>query len=184
LAGESTKVDEDAVMAEVAAGSGDALAMVYQQLGPSVRAVGRRIVGDATADDVVQETFERVWRHAARFDRNRGSLDAWVLRIARNAALGQLRRMRHHVDLALIPEPADTGGEPAEAVVLIDLTTGVRRAVAGLDARRRVAVEHVLAGHTLVQTAGHLGVPEGTLKSRVRAAYADLRAVLAGERTA
>lgn len=171
-------------MAEVAAGSSDALATVYDRLGPSVRAVGRRIVGDAAADDVAQETFERVWRHAARFDRGRGSLDAWVLRIARNAALGQLRRTKRHVDLALVPEPADASGGPAEAVVLIDLTTGVRRAVAGLDDPRREAVEHVLAGHTLVQTAGRLGLPEGTLKSRVRAAYADLRASLADSRPA
>ena len=171
-------------MAEVAAGSSEALATVYVRLGPSVRAVGRRIVGDAGADDVVQETFERVWRHAARFDRRRGSLDAWTLRIARNAALGQLRRTRRHTDLAVVPEPVDPDGGPADAVVLIDLTTGVRRAVAGLDAGRRAAVEHVLAGHTLVQTAGRLGLPEGTLKSRVRAAYADLRAVLASSRTA
>jgi RNA polymerase sigma-70 factor (ECF subfamily) len=171
-------------MAEVAAGSGDALTSVYVRLAPSVRAVGRRIVGDAGADDVVQETFERVWRHSARFDPDRGSLDAWILRIARNAALGHLRRTRNHVDLSVVPEPADGQGGPDDAVVLIDLTTGVRRAVAGLDDPRRVAVEHVLAGHTLVQTAGRLGVPEGTLKSRVRAAYADLRAVLAASRTA
>jgi RNA polymerase sigma-70 factor (ECF subfamily) len=171
-------------MAEVAAGSSDALAAVFVRLAPSVRAVGRRIVGDAAADDVVQETFERVWRHAARFDPERGSLSAWTLRIARNAALGHLRRVRHHVDLSVVAEPADAGGGPADAVVLIDLTTGVRRAVAGLDAPRRDALEHVLAGHTLVQTAGHLGVPEGTLKSRVRAAYADLRAVLAESRSA
>jgi len=171
-------------MAEVAAGSNDALAAIFKRLAPSVRAVGRRIVGDGAADDVVQETFERVWRHAARFDRGRGSLDAWVLRIARNAALGQLRRTRHHVDLALVPEPADVGEGPDDVVVLIDLTTGVRRAIADLDNPRRAAVEHVLAGHTLVQTAGHLGVPEGTLKSRVRAAYADLRTVLEGTRTA
>jgi RNA polymerase sigma-70 factor (ECF subfamily) len=141
-------------------------------------------VGDGAADDVVQETFERVWRHAGRFDRDRGSLDAWVLRIARNAALGQLRRTRNHVDLAVVPEPADAADGPDDAVVLIDLTSGVRRAVAGLNVSRRAAVEHVLAGHTLVQTAGHLGVPEGTLKSRVRAAYADLRTVLEGSRTA
>src|SRR2546423_9668194 len=60
-------------MADVAAGSSEALAAVYARLGPSVRAVGRRIVGDGAADDVVQETFERLWRHAARFDPRRGS---------------------------------------------------------------------------------------------------------------
>jgi len=171
-------------MAKVAAGSNDALAEVYARLATSVRAVGRRIAGDASADDVMQETFERVWRHAARFDERRGTLDAWVLRIARNAALGQVRRVRYHVDLAVVPEPADGKAGPDDAVVLIDLTTGVRRAVANLDERRRAAVEHVLAGHTLVQTAGDLGVPEGTLKSRVRAAYADLRTMLAESRSA
>jgi RNA polymerase sigma-70 factor (ECF subfamily) len=171
-------------MADVAAGSNDALAKVYARLGTSVRAVGRRIAGDASADDVAQETFERVWRHAARFDEQRGSLDAWVLRIARNAALGQVRRTRHHVDLAVVPELADSKDGPDDAVVLIDLTTGVRRAVANLDDRRRAAVEHVLAGHTLVQTADRLGVPEGTLKSRVRAAYGDLRTMLAESRPA
>jgi RNA polymerase sigma factor (sigma-70 family) len=171
-------------MAEVAAGSNDALADVYARLGASVRAVGRRIAGDASADDVMQETFERVWRHAARFDERRGSLDAWVLRIARNTAVGQLRRIRHHLDLAVVPEPADAKAGPDDAVVLIDLTTGVRRAVASLDERRRAAVEQVLAGHTLVQTADRLGVPEGTLKSRVRAAYGDLRALLEDSRPA
>jgi RNA polymerase sigma-70 factor (ECF subfamily) len=177
-------MDEEALMAQVAVGDRDAVATVYDRLATSVRGVGRRIVGDAAADDVVQETFERVWRHAARFDRERGSLDAWVLRIARNAALGQLRRLRHHVDLAVVPEPADAGHGPDDAVVLIDLTTGVRRAVASLDEHRRVAVEHVLAGQTLVQTADNLGLPEGTLKSRVRAAYAELRELLEDSRPA
>src|SRR5437763_15393008 len=101
-------------MADVAAGRSEALATVYAKLGPSVRAVGRRIVGDAAADDVVQEPFERVWRHAARFDRRRGSLAAWTLRIARNAALGQLRRTRRHVHLAAVPEPVDPHGGPPQ----------------------------------------------------------------------
>ena len=95
------------------------------------------------------------------------------------------------MDLSAAPEPADTDGEPsdpgagpADAVVLIDLSDGVRRAVAGLPETRRAAVEHVLAGHTLVQTAVRLDVPEGTLKSRVRAAYAELRTSLAYLQTA
>ena len=172
------------VMSNVAAGKGEALAVLFARLGPQVRAVGRRIVGDAGADDVVQETFERVWRNAATFDPARGTVDAWVLRIARNAALGQLRRTRPHIDLTSTPEPVDGGAGPDDSVVLIDLTTGVRRAVASLPHGRRVAVEHVLAGHTLVQTAGRLGLPEGTLKSRVRAAYADLRVLLGDSRPA
>jgi RNA polymerase sigma-70 factor (ECF subfamily) len=177
-------MDDTRTMAEVAAGSEEALAAVYARLAPAVRSVGRRILGPSGADDVVQETFERLWRHADRFDARRGSLEAWAMRIARNAAVGQLRRTRHHLELLPGAEPPDLGAGPADSVVLIDLSDGVRRAVAGLPETRRTAGEHVLAGHTLVQTAGRLNLPEGTLKSRVRAAYADLRTTLAHLQTA
>jgi DNA-directed RNA polymerase specialized sigma24 family protein len=60
----------------------------------------------------------------------------------------------------------------------------VRAAVARLPESRRRSVEQVLAGRTLVEAAYRLGVPEGTLKSRVRGAYAELRPTLAGLRSA
>ena len=51
-------------MSRVAAGDEEALAAVFQRLAPAVRSVGRRIAGPAAADDVAQDTFERLWRHA------------------------------------------------------------------------------------------------------------------------
>jgi len=128
-------------------------------------------------EDIVQNTFERVWRHAARFDPARGSLDAWVLTIARNVALGQLRRRRPQ---ELVDEPVDRSAGPAEAAEQREVNLVVRRAVAALAPERRQVLEEVLAGRTLVQGAERLGLPEGTMKSRVRAAYAELRAPLAG----
>jgi RNA polymerase sigma-70 factor (ECF subfamily) len=170
---------EDAlVMAALAAGSEDALGLVYDRLAVAVRAIGWRIVGDAAADDVVQDTFERVWRNAARFDPRRGSLEAWVLRIARNSALGHLRRTRPHLHLDVV-EPVDVADEPADVSERWHVNAAVRGAVAQLRPERRAAVEQVMAGHTLVQTADRLGLPEGTVKSRVRAAYAELRVSLA-----
>jgi DNA-directed RNA polymerase specialized sigma24 family protein len=69
----------------------------------------------------------------------------------------------------------DAGTGPADLAERIALAGVVRRAVHRLRPERRAALECVLAGHTLVDAAELLGLPEGTLKSRVRAAYADLR---------
>jgi len=171
-------VDDAALMAAVATGNERAVADLHARLAGQARLVAVRIVGEAGADDVVQETFERVWRHAPRFDPRRGTLDAWVLRIARNAAIAHVRRRREYAGLARI-EPADPGIGPAEAVERGEVSASVRRAVALLPAPRRAAVEEVLAGHTLIESADRLGIPEGTLKSRVRAAYSDLRVRLA-----
>ena len=89
-------VDDAALMAAVATGNERAVADVHARLAGQARLVAARIVGEAGADDVLQETFERVWRHAPRFDPRRGTLDAWVLRIARNAAIAHVRRRREY----------------------------------------------------------------------------------------
>jgi RNA polymerase sigma-70 factor (ECF subfamily) len=166
------------VMVAVAAGSEAAMSEVYDRLAPSIHALAVRVVGGASADDVVQDTFERVWRHAARYDARRGTLSAWASRIAHNVAVGHLRRARRPTVPGQVDRP-DLDGGPADTAERRDVQIAVRSAVAGLPAERRAVVEHVLAGCTLVQTADRLGVPEGTAKSRARAAYADLRVRLA-----
>ena len=171
--------DEDSIVMEaLAAGSEEAMGVVYDRLAAGIHAQAVRLVGVVAADDVVQDTFERVWRNAARFDSRRGTLDAWAHRIARNVALGLLRRPPTPA-LTDRLERADVAGGPAEAAERNDVRAAVQSAIAGLSGERRAVVEHVLDGFTLVQTAARLGVPEGTAKSRARAAYAELRRVLA-----
>jgi RNA polymerase sigma-70 factor (ECF subfamily) len=181
-------------MSALAAGSEEAMGVVYDRLAPGLHAQAVRLVGAVSADDVVQDTFERLWRNAARFDSQRGTLEAWAYRIGRNVALGLLRRARTPARTDRLepagpgswpPGPAGPGlwppgpAGPAETAERHEVQVAVRRAVAGLSVERRAVVEHVLEGFTLVQTAHRLGVPEGTAKSRARAAYAELRAALA-----
>ena len=165
-------------MEALAAGSEDAMSVVYDRLAPGIHAQARRLVGMVWADDVVQDTFERVWRNAARYDARRGTLEAWAHRIARNVALGLLRRPTRPA-LTDRLERADLAGGPAEAAERHDVQAAVQSAVAALSGERRAVVEHVLDGFTLVQIAARLGLPEGTAKSRARAAYAELRSALA-----
>ena len=176
-AGVSDRWADAATMAAIVAGDDQAMATLFDRLQPAVCGIGRTIVGPGAVDDVVQETFERLWLHAHRFDPGRGSLEAWALTIARNAALGLRRRQRNNDSLVI--DLADPGLGPGEEAERSAVGQQVRAAVTRLPDARRRPVERVLAGRTLVEAAGDLGVPEGTLKSRVRAAYATLRAELA-----
>jgi RNA polymerase sigma-70 factor (ECF subfamily) len=139
----------------------------------------RRLLGDrAAAEDVAQETFLRVYRalpgfaHEARFS-------TWVFRIARNAGLDELRRRRRRERLAAAVRPADPVGSVGEARAEIEA------ALAGLplDLREALVLVEVF-GLPYAEVAAVIGVPVGTVKSRVFRARERLAAWAAAEEAA
>ena len=131
----------------------------------------RRSLGDAgLAEEAVQETFLRAWRAGERFDPELGSLRTWLFAILRNVAI-DLSRAR-----AVRPGLAEGGVEPSvepleEALRAWQLEEAMRRIG---DQHRRVLVETYYRGRPYAEVAAELGVPEGTVKSRV---YYGLRAL-------
>jgi RNA polymerase sigma-70 factor (ECF subfamily) len=133
-------------------------------------------LGDpALADDVTQETFLRAYRNLPRYE-GRSRFSTWLFQIARNAAIDAIRSSSRRARLvaSLPPPPASTPG-PDGALEL-------RAALASLDERRREALLLVeVQGFTYREAGEALGVPEGTVKSRVHLARAQLVAWLAVE---
>ena len=132
---------------------------------PSLRAYGRRLTGNLPdTDDLVQDTLARAWGARGRFEAGT-NLKAWMMRIERNSFLNGRRRAARQIELD--PEVLDrTLSEPAaqeERLHLGDLD----RAVHALPAVQREAFEAVSSGIRYDDLAQKLGVPEGTLKSRV-----------------
>ncbi len=122
------------------------------------------------AEDAVQDTFLRAWRAGDRFDPELGSLRTWLFAILRNVIidLGRARAARPRVG-AELPE---LGHEPFEDILL---TWQVEEALRRIgEQHRRALVETYLRGRSHAEVAGELGVPEGTIKSRV---YYGLRAL-------
>lgn len=122
------------------------------------------------AEEAVQETFLRAWRAGERFDPQLGSLRTWLFAILRNVVidLGRARASR--------PRLADGGIEPAvepfdEALLAWQVEEAMRRIG---EQHRRVLVETYYRGRPYGEVAEELGVPEGTVKSRV---YYGLRAL-------
>jgi RNA polymerase sigma-70 factor (ECF subfamily) len=130
----------------------------------------RSLEDPGLAEEAVQETFLRAWRAGDRFDPDLGSLRTWLFAILRNVVidLGRARAARPSVGTDL-PE---RGHEPFEDVLLSwQVEEGLRRIG---EQHRRVLVETYLRGRPYAEVAAELGVPEGTIKSRV---YYGLRAL-------
>jgi RNA polymerase sigma-70 factor, ECF subfamily len=134
-----------------------------------------RSLGDSgLAEEAVQETFLRAWRAGERFDPQIGSLRTWLFAILRNVVidLGRARAAR--------PTVSDGGVEPAvepfeDALLAWQIEEAMRRIG---DDHRRVLVETYFRGRPYAEVAEELGVPEGTVKSRVYYGLRALRVVL------
>ncbi|MDR7274277.1 sigma-70 family RNA polymerase sigma factor [Catenuloplanes atrovinosus] len=166
---EQSPIDGDAWLRSLHADHGPA---VYRYL------TGLTLGDRATAEDLLQETLLRAWRHRAVLSRDPSGVRAWLFTVARNLVIdaGRARRTRpaevSPPDLTQVP----ASGDAMERV----LTAGVvREALRRLSPRHRtVLVELYFTENQAADIASRLGVPEGTVKSRAHYALRALRQVL------
>jgi len=206
MTGDRRRADDAALVREVAAGSEDALGMLYDQYVDAVYAASSRLTADRQiAEEVVQETFLALWNRAELFDPAVGSLAAWLHTIARNRTVDRLRAAGRRP--SLVPFSATSGEDEQDSAALDRLvSTGtvlggahlgpgpegelattelrqvLREALEELPDAERTAI--VLAyREELSQTeiAERLGWPLGTVKTRTRRALLRLRGALADE---
>ncbi len=152
-----------------------ALRSAYDAHGAELYRFARRALGDAgAAEDAVQEAFVRAWRASDRYDPARASQRTWLFAILRNVVIDQVRARRSRPALA-----GDAGGaEPADLDDAVEHALTEWQVDAALGAlaedQRRALVEVHWRGRPYAEVAEELGVPEGTVKSRV---YYGLRAM-------
>jgi len=135
------------------------------------------------AEDLVQDTFLKAWRRGTAFDPGRGSLDTWILLIARSLAIDLLRRRtletRFLVSEAGQAEASDEPG-PEQYAVHRDLMDRAWAAMDRLPPKQRTAVQLAYLGQqSSTQVAELEGAPRGTIKSRIRQGIISLREALA-----
>lgn len=153
--------------------------------GPRVKAYLRRLGADEDlAEDLVQEVFISVWRFADRFDARKATVGTWIFTIARNKRIDLLRRDQaagSEEELSeLETDPAPTGAEVAELSRMSDV---LRNAIATLpDEQKKLLSIFYFEEKSHSTIAEELGLPLGTVKSRLRLALAKLRAMLGEDR--
>ncbi|MES9538032.1 MULTISPECIES: RNA polymerase sigma factor [unclassified Actinomadura] len=184
---ETERVDDEALLAS-SVRDGDRFTAVYDRHFADVHRYVAGRLGPQTADDVVAETFLAAFRRRAAFDPARGTVRPWLFGIATNL-IAQHRRAetRRYRALAKVGADRDPGGHEdrvAARVTAEGMQPRLARALGGLSRKDRDVVLLVaLSGLTHAEVAEALGVPYGTVGSRLNRARGKLRAALDTEGT-
>ncbi|MDX2258154.1 MAG: sigma-70 family RNA polymerase sigma factor [Hyphomicrobiaceae bacterium] len=156
----------------------EAFAQLFQSFAPRVKAYMIRQGADpTTAEELAQETLLTVWRKAGLYSGDKGSATTWIFTIARNLRIDRLRR---EVVWQELPEgreeEASTDPVPDEVVSERERRVRVQQALAKLpEDQQQVVVLSYVEGLSHSEIAQQLGLPLGTVKSRMRLAYQKMR---------
>jgi RNA polymerase sigma-70 factor (ECF subfamily) len=167
-------MEDDDLLAAVAAGDRSAFAALFRRRRPDVYRFALHLTGEpAAADDVTQDVFIAVMRDAARYESGRSSVVAWLCGIARNQARRRLEQDRRLVAFNFDEDDGQIEIEAEQADPLADLTRAegieaLRRAVLSLPLRYREAVVACdLQELSYIDAAFALGCAVGTVRSRL-----------------
>ena len=188
---ERLRAEGDALLIAMAAGDERAVERLYDAFASLLYAVALRIVRvPEDAEEVVLEAFSQAWRTAPRFDPARGSAAAWLVSIARSRALDRVRagaRVKRVADQAAASSPEGEApamgswqDDPESSVERRDRYARIAAAVRALAPPVREVVELAFTeGLSHSELAERLGLPLGTVKTRMRSGIRALRESLA-----
>ncbi len=179
LAVQAEKPDNDLVL-RLQRREQEALAELYDRYGRLVYSLILRIVKNtATAEDLVQEAFLRVWNRVHGFDASKGSIGPWLIAVARNRAIDYLRssggRERNAVQFDEFDHPA-LYSEMEHNLLVSDKARRVKAALDRLSPQQQQVIELAyFEGLSQTEIAERMGQPLGTVKTWVRTALKNLR---------
>jgi RNA polymerase sigma factor (sigma-70 family) len=173
------QVSDEALFAGYASGDTEAAAVFVRRFRGRVFGLAQSIARDPVdAEDIAQEAFVRAWRFAASFDARRGTVAAWLLGITRNVALDRVRMRGRGPEPVGEPMP-ETLIDPVEVGAAVERRADAARVgelMAALPTAQREALVAVTLWGLTTREVGELaGIPQGTVKTRVRLALRKLR---------
>ena len=177
-------LSDEILVAQVAQGDSAALETLYERYASTILGISLKTIGDqAIAEDILQETFWRVWRHAASFQTQLGSFTSWLFRITRNLAIDMYRQRSSRLpslntiddvpEFDQTPDPTANVAEQAQSSLK---RQQVRKALATLPPLQRQVIEMAyFLGMTRQEIAEATGEALGTIHTRARLGLQKLR---------
>lgn len=187
----SEQASDEVLLSQVAHGNSGALETLYNRHASTVLAVSLKVIGDQNmAEDILQETFWRVWRSATTYQPQRGSFTGWLFRIARNLSIDAYRRGNIRPSVmdvtgdndSILDQIPDPDVDVAEQAQLGLKNQQVRKALASLPRMQRQVIEMAyFFGMTRQEIAEATGEALGTIHTRARLGLQKLREELEKE---
>ncbi len=173
-------VSLDALLQQVAQGDQPAFSDLYDRIAPRVLGLVRRVLIDhAQSEEVTQEVFLEIWQSASRFEPNKGKAMTWILTMARRRAIDRIRSSQAgrdrdtRVGLRDYEPEYDEVAESVEIRVEAEKVDSAMRELS--DVQRQVISLAYYGGNSHSEIAQTLGVPIGTVKTRMRDGMIRLR---------
>jgi RNA polymerase sigma-70 factor (ECF subfamily) len=158
-----------------------AFTWLYDHYSNALFGVINRIVGsEAIAEDVLQEAFIRIWKNIESYTPAKGALYTWLLNVCRNAAIDEVRSKayRKEVQNRNLEDNVHAVNMKTQVTSRVD-HIGLNAVVDRLKPEHRSLIDKVyFEGYTQEQVAKELGMPLGTVKTRIRAAMSHLRGIM------
>jgi RNA polymerase sigma-70 factor (ECF subfamily) len=175
--------DDAELLRRMAEGDEQALGTFYDRWNSLVHAIVLRIVRQRNdVEDVVEEAFWQAWRQASRFEPSRGSVQTWLLTIARSRALDRVRALKRLREEPLIGDGGEMvveqagEGDASMETESMERRTIVLAALSELPSEQREALElGYYGGLSQSEIAERTGQPLGTIKTRMRLAMQKLK---------
>ena len=183
---ERVGVDDETLLRRIAEGDEQAIGTFYDRWHALVHGVVLRVLRQHDdVEDVLEETFWQVWRQAERYEASRGSVQTWLLTIARSRALDRVRSLKRLREQSLENDEGEMAVQlSAEGDPAMDAESAERRriviaALGELPQEQREALElGYFRGLSQSEIAERTGQPLGTIKTRMRLAMQKLRSRL------
>lgn len=145
--------------------------------------INKIIQSDDDANDLLQDTFLKIWRNIDNYDPSKGSIFTWMMNIARNLSIDRVRSADFRDSSQNISMEQNIIYQvDSEHQTVMDVDSiGLRKVVDNLKPEYRQLIELVYyKGYTQAEVSEEYGIPLGTVKTRIKAAVGSLRAMLSG----
>ncbi len=173
-------IPEDDLVASLKRGDPKGLNILYDNYSAALFGVIVRITGSQeNAEDVLQETFVKIWKNISYYDRSKGKLYTWLINIARNTAIDSLRVKGHKVKSQI--QSLDNSVRTINKQYFVSTQPdhiGLKELVEKMKPEYKLLIDKLyFEGYTQEEAAKELDIPLGTIKTRIRAAISQLREI-------
>jgi RNA polymerase sigma-70 factor (ECF subfamily) len=176
-----TIISEEELVASLKAGDQAVMAVLYDNYSAALLGVINRILESReNSEDVLQEVFVKIWKNIALYDRAKGKLFTWLINIARNAAIDSLRVKGHSFKnkIQSIDNSVRSINRQHSVSTPVD-HIGLKNIIDTLKPDYKILIDKLyFEGYTHEEASEELGIPLGTVKTRIRAAINQLRGII------